>query len=555
MEGGEEGVDGGARSLGENERVACRTGEPLSIKVKNKGKTILIPASSCARVVDLKAAIQILLGISPSMQSLIVKGSILEDTQECPRAGSTVMLVEKEMSPTAAAEKERACLAQEEERELAAVSESASTLRDRPFETATGQQCLLGSTCGQVVGKMLESLKTNGSAYKALEGQLITAKSMSAMGSIAVLAQSPDASVGEKAFSGAFNLLLDSLEASAKRAMRLAGVAPVSKGIAPVEDEVAALATTVVAEAIRQHVQGKRSCLSPPGIGRLAKICSIGASIDRVDAEAFVRHLISAREHSCAVDQIVSFDLQQTFPTEQLVATLVERGDYTACEKACKTLECGQGVKERVVRSCLDSGHLKDARRIAELWGLSELHAEAQDKYCRFAPPQRTPCKHLVDFVLAERRCVTDDVDPRASIDKFVGKGNVVMAVRFGERSKELQVYTALSMMRNGHYDEAMSLRTRFSLENEVPSLRLPHAFHDLILHSASSTPQHIRDRDRLLMVILWGETRCLLSLSLFLSLSLSLSLTHTHTLSHSLTLSISPPFPLLSLSPPIAFE
>jgi hypothetical protein len=477
MVGGIVGGGGGGNSglMDGNERVAGPVDGPPTIKVKHKGKTVLIPASSCGRVGDLKAALEALVGVSSSMQSLIVKGTVLDDTQECPCAGSTVMLVEKEMSPTAAAEKDRACAKEEEERELAAVSVSASALRDRPFETATGQQCLLGSTCGQVVGEMLESLKTNGSTYKALEGQLITAQpqSMSVMGSIAVLAQSPDASVGEKAFSGAFNLLLDSLEASAKRAMRLAGVAPVSKGVAPVGEEVAALATTVVAEAIRQHVQGKRSSLSPPGIGRLAKICNVGASVDRGDAEAFVRHLISAREHSCAVDQIVSFNLHPTFPTEQLVATLLERGDYTACEKACKTLECGERVKERVVRSCLDSGHLKDARRIAELWGLSELHAEAQDKYCRFAPPQHTPCSHVVDAFLAERRCVTYDVDLRASIDKFVAKGNVVMAVRFGERSRELQVYTALSMMRNGHYDEAMSLRTRFSLENEVPFLRL----------------------------------------------------------------------------------
>lgn len=368
--------------------------ESPPIKVKHRGRMVLIPALSAgSRVGDLKAALQVTTEVASSMQSLIVKGAVLDDEQECPCAGSTVMLVEKEMSPTAAAEKDRAYAKEEEERELAAVSMSASALMDRPFETASGQQCPLGSTCGQVVGGMLESLKVNGSAYKALEGQLITAKPlcMSVMGSIAVLARSPGATPGEKAFSGALNLLLDSLEASAKRVARLAGIAPASKGVVAVDEEVAALATSVVAQTIRQHVQGRGSSLSPPGIGRLARVCSVGASVDRGDAEAFVEHLINGREHSCAVEQIVSFDLHTAFPTEQLVATFLERGDHTACEKACKTLECGEKVKERVVRWCLDSGHLKDARRIAELWGLAELHAEAQDKYCRLRPPTHLP--------------------------------------------------------------------------------------------------------------------------------------------------------------------
>lgn len=275
--------------------------------------------------------------------------------------------------------------------------------------------CALGDTCGQVVSGMIASLKANGSAYKSLEGQLITAQPScgAVMDCIAVLARPPDDVPGiqrDKATASTLNLLLDSLEASVKRAARLSGMAPPTKGTVHVDEHVQAHALTVVADAIQLHVGGKHSTLPSFCICRLARTCCIGASVERSDAEAFAKGVMDSGDHSCAVDLVHALQLQHAFPATSLVQSLAEKGDFAACEKACKTFECPEGVKERVVRSCLDSGRLKEGRRLAELWGLKGLYAEAQDKYCR------------------------------ASIDKFIGKGNLMMAMRFSERSRELQV-------------------------------------------------------------------------------------------------------------------
>ena len=63
---------------------------------------------------------------------------------------------------------------------------------------------------------------------------------------------------------------------------------------------------------------------------------------------------------------------------QMLVEMMVMHGDYAAAEKACKIFKCPEDVRQFVVRTCLDIGRVKDARRMAEGWGLKELYGEAQ---------------------------------------------------------------------------------------------------------------------------------------------------------------------------------
>lgn len=84
----------------------------ILIKVKYRGKTFAVPQSN---VGELKVAIEVATGVPQAMQSLILKGSMLSDGQ-CPPPGAILMLMVKEMSPVAAAQKDRAYTREEEVR-------------------------------------------------------------------------------------------------------------------------------------------------------------------------------------------------------------------------------------------------------------------------------------------------------------------------------------------------------------------------------------------------------------------------------------------------------
>ena len=73
-----------------------------------------------------------------------------------------------------------------------------------------------------------------------------------------------------------------------------------------------------------------------------------------------------------------------------------------------------------------------------------------------------TPCLKTIGLT------ISDGSYCKASIDKFLSKGNTVMAVKFAERSRSLQVYTAMAMMDSAMFDEAMEMRARFGLQAEV---------------------------------------------------------------------------------------
>ena len=80
-------------------------------------------------------------GVTPAMQSLILKGLLLRDSEECPREGSTVMLVARQLSPEEALEREKEG---EEEQQVLGLVEYVMSVRSVLY-FKRGRHC--GSGC------------------------------------------------------------------------------------------------------------------------------------------------------------------------------------------------------------------------------------------------------------------------------------------------------------------------------------------------------------------------------------------------------------------------